>query len=552
MSKENEYIECPHCGHVNPPGTQLCQSCGLLINDDYDKKKIKDVMRYDGSAVRSKVKSSSLFDKIWIFFTSIRNGVIIIALIAIASAIGTILPQEYFIPVGVDAADYYKEHYGTFGTLYYNLGFHNLYSSWWFLLLNAMLALSIIAASIDRGVPLFKSLKNQGVKKHPSYYKRQRIYLHNEEASKDDVESLVKDLEKKRYKVRKEENSYLLEKGRLSRYGPYINHTGLIILLIGSMLRFFPGMYLDELVYAPEGETVKLPGTDSKYYIKNDEFIIDTYDKDAGTVFDKSLENQEALASNYQTNITFYENETSDIVGSEPELKEVDRAEIKVNHPFKFDGYHLYQSSFDNSAMKSMTFEIQDDDGNVISEPFEINLKDPEEEFTIKGTDNTDFDIRLRAYAPDFLEIGSNGGLISQTPVPRNPAFIFEVKDNDNNEEYSLIQIQDTTEITEDNMYNVKFVSMENEMSSVLTLKKDKTLFLIASGFIIFLIGVFIGSYVNHRRIWINSDNGLTLAAHTNRNYYSISKEINEILEKRNLGEVVDSDSKVHDERMKG
>ena len=101
-------------------------------------------------------------------------------------------------------------------------------------------------------------------------------------------------------------------------------------------------------------------------------------------------------------------------------------------------------------------------------------------------------------------------------------------------------------------MYNVKFVSMENEMSSVLTLKKDKTLFLIASGFIIFLIGVFIGSYVNHRRIWINSDNGLTLAAHTNRNYYSISKEINEILEKRNLGEVVDSDSKVHDERMKG
>src|SRR5699024_11326551 len=87
-----------------------------------------------------------------------------------------------------------------------------------------------------------------------------------------------------------------------------------------------------------EGETVKLPGTDSKYYIKNDEFIIDTYDKDGGTVFDKSLENQEALASNYQTNITFYENETSDIVGSEPELKEVDRAEIKVNHPFKFDG----------------------------------------------------------------------------------------------------------------------------------------------------------------------------------------------------------------------
>src|SRR5699024_12866550 len=106
MSKENEYIECPHCGHVNPPGTQLCQACGLLINDDYDKKKIKDVMRYDGCAVRSKVKSSSLFDKNWIFFTSILNGVIIIPIIFITSAIGTILPQEDFITVGDDAAYY--------------------------------------------------------------------------------------------------------------------------------------------------------------------------------------------------------------------------------------------------------------------------------------------------------------------------------------------------------------------------------------------------------------------------------------------------------------
>src|SRR5699024_12706368 len=95
----------------------------------------------------------------------------------------------------------------------------------------------------------------------------------------------------------------------------FINLLVLIIVLIGSILRFFTGMYLYDIVYAQEGETVKLPGTDSKYYINNDVFIIDTYDKDAGTVFDKSLENQEALASNYQTNITFYENETSDIVG---------------------------------------------------------------------------------------------------------------------------------------------------------------------------------------------------------------------------------------------
>ena len=172
-NSENKEIICSHCGHVNPPGTQLCQSCGKMINENYDKKKIKDLMRYDGSAVRSKVKSKSIFDKIWNFFTSIKVGVTIIAIIAIAAAIGTILPQEYFIPLGADPLEHYTERYGTFGMLYYKLGFTELYSSWWFVLLNGMLALSIIAASVDRGVPLYKSLKNQRAKKHDSFFRRQ-------------------------------------------------------------------------------------------------------------------------------------------------------------------------------------------------------------------------------------------------------------------------------------------------------------------------------------------------------------------------------------------
>src|SRR5699024_1652701 len=287
-----------------------------MINEDYDKNKIKDVMRYDGSAVRSKVKSQSIFDKIWIFFTSIRNGVIIIALIAIAASIGTILPQQYFIPIGVDPQTYYSDNYGTFGLIYYKFGFHNLYSSWWFVLLNAMLALSIIAASVDRGVPLYKSLKNQRAKKHPSFFKRQRITLNSETADSEAVDKIIDGLKSKRYKLTEDGPHLLFEKGRLSRWGPYINHTGLIILLIGSMLRFFPGMYIDEILYVPEGETVEVPTTDNKYYIKNEKFIIDTYEKDSGSVFDESLAMQGDLASNYQTNITFYENLSSDVVGS--------------------------------------------------------------------------------------------------------------------------------------------------------------------------------------------------------------------------------------------
>lgn len=50
--------------------------------------------------------------------------------------------------------------------------------------------------------------------------------------------------------------------------GPYVNHIGLIIFLIGAMLRFVPGMYVDETLWVREGETAQIPGTDGKYYLK--------------------------------------------------------------------------------------------------------------------------------------------------------------------------------------------------------------------------------------------------------------------------------------------
>ncbi|KIH71930.1 cytochrome c biogenesis protein ResB [Salinicoccus roseus] len=530
---ELKEIKCESCGHVNPPGTQLCQSCGKMINSDYDKNKIKDLMRYDGSAVRSKTKSKSIFDKIWIFFTSIKVGVSIILAIAIAASIGTIFPQEYFIPLGVDPAEYYQENYGTLGYLYYSLGFHNLYSSWWFLILNGMLALSIIAASIDRGVPLFKSLSKQRVKKHDSFFRRQRLFLNTDRP--DDTGRLIDAFSKKRYKVRQEGDNYLLEKGRLSRYGPYINHTGLIILLFGSMLRFFPGMYVDEIVHIPEGETEELPTTEGQYYVKNEAFSLDTYDEDAGEVFNEALSSNTMLISNYQTDITFYENNSADIVGSSPDLEAVDEYSIRVNHPYRFGSYELYQSSYDNSQLKSMTFRLEDADGNTIGDNFTVNLGDPESSYDIaEGVS-----VNMRAYSPDFLEIDDNGTLVSATPVPRNPAFVFEVDDGEESE-LSLLQIMNSTDITQDNDYSIRFVEAEEHIATVLTLKKDLTIPFIATGFIIFLIGLFTGSYINHRRIWIKADDNLTLAAHTNKNYFGMKREINEILESNGLGAVND------------
>ncbi|GGB05403.1 cytochrome c biogenesis protein ResB [Macrococcus hajekii] len=511
------------CGHHNPPGTQLCQNCGRLINDDYDKKKTTDLMRYDGSAVRSKTKNKTLIDKIWNFFASVKTGVTLLVLTIIAAALGSIMPQEYFIPANQDPAVFYREKYGSIGYLYHRLGMDNLYTSWWFLILLGLVAFSIIAASIDRGVPLFKSLRNQSVKKHPTFLKRQRLTA---ELERPDLDAIQQSLENKRYKVRREGHALLAEKGRLSRYGPYINHLGLIILLAGGMLRFVPALYYDGAVAVIEGQTKAVPGTDKQYYVRNDQFILEHYEASSksNTESMKADASMNKIAKNYETKLTLFENTNEAIPGAQPELKQVDTGSIRVNHPFKFDHFELYQNSYDQSLLKSMTFKLVDvSTHKEVGQQFTVNLDEPADTYTVSD----DIAVKLRNYAPDFDKVEANGTLATKTPNTVNPAFVFEVDEQNAKPEYSLIKIRASQDITPDNQYAIKFVSAENHTMTYLNVKKDLTLPILFTGFSIFLAGLAVGSYINHRRIWINDSQ---LAAHTSKNYFGLKKELDTIL----------------------
>src|SRR3954454_6173582 len=126
-------VRC-ECGHINPVGTVLCEACGRMIADNQDENKLLD-MRYEGSARRSQTYNKSVIDKVWNFFSSVKVGVSLIVIALVASSIGTIFPQEAYIPSTVSASEHYEQEYGILGELYYLLGFHNLYSSWWYLLI---------------------------------------------------------------------------------------------------------------------------------------------------------------------------------------------------------------------------------------------------------------------------------------------------------------------------------------------------------------------------------------------------------------------------------
>ncbi|MEK4228914.1 cytochrome c biogenesis protein ResB [Solibacillus sp. FSL H8-0538] len=526
------------CGHENPVGTKLCAKCGRPLTEEEKGKKLVD-MRYDGIAIRSKTYNKSIIDKVWNFFSSVKVGIALILINLIAASIGTILPQEFYVSVSseTEKAAYYEDIYGSFGKLYYELGLSNLYTSWWFQILVGMLGISIIIASLDRGIPLHKSLKNQRVKRHVSFMKRQRVVAEGPVTVEgEDTLSLVEQKMKAlKYNVRREDKALLAERGRFARYGPYINHVGLIVFLLGIMLRLLPGFYIDESMWLREGETRAIPGMEG-YFLESEKFILDTYDNDPQG--EQLKQGVNVVAKNFQTNVLLYKQKEGAVAGQTDDLEEVKDYEIRVNHPLKEDGYAIYQMDYRLNELKAMIFELTNKETGESLGQINIDLTNPKDEY-ILGDETK---VQLMSYYPDFSGF-EEGVPQTATAIPNNPAFIFKMITPDKPKgETSFVAIKQTLEPSGENVYKMKFANVETRSMSGLTVRKDKTLSVLIIGGIIFMLGVVIGSYWNHRRIWVEQleDGTLRLAAHTNKNWFSIKKDLDSITEFAHLPQYVD------------
>lgn len=527
-------IKC-QCGHENPFGTVLCEKCGRPMTEEAKKSEVVD-MRYEGSARRSQTYKRSIIDKIWNFFSSVKIGVSIIIAVLATSAIGTLFPQKFYVPVNQDSPAellaYYERLYGFIGTLYYKLGFYDMYNSWWFKILIGMLGTSIIIASVDRVIPLYKSLKKQRTKRHTSFMNRQRVY--GAGLSGDVDSSLAKaeeKLKKMKYNVKTEDGAILAEKNRFSRWGPYVNHTGLIIFLFGVLLRGIPGFYVDQTMWIREGELRSIPGAPG-YFLENKDFSIETYSKEeANEVFGEAIDRVGTIVKSFQTDVSLYKNNEDSLPGS-TDIEHVKDYPIIVNKPLKFDGYNVFQMDYRLDELKSMTMQLIEKKTGKSFGQFTIELDDPEGVYELNDGARVD----LIGYYADYDGV-EDGEPVSKSPIPNNPAFIFNmITPEKPNGEKSFVAIRQTLE-TQENAYQVKFVSAETRDISGLTIRKDKTLYILLLGGIIFMIGVIQGSYWNHRRIWIQKGKGdeLLIAAHTNKNWFSLKKELDTVKEYADL-----------------
>ncbi|AKG35448.1 cytochrome c biogenesis protein ResB [Paenibacillus durus] len=533
------------CGHQNPAATVLCEACGKPLLDNTDSGDPLE-MRYDGMARRSQKANPGVVDRVWNFFSSVKIAIYLIVLMLLGSTLGTIFPQESTF-LNIDPSTYYKQRYGTAGEIYYRLGLSHTYESWWFITLLVMIGASLVICSLDRVLPLYKALKRQNIRKHRRFLTRQKVVLVRKIAEDSDawVAGAVQPLKKQGYRVMTDGSALLAEKHRFSRWGPYIIHIGLIIFLLAVLARGLPGLNMDQHLAFPQGDIIHIP--DTSYYLENEKFTVEFYKDEE---MPEEFRGKKVLPKLYETKAVLYEC-TADCgdPSKEPKLTKVALHAIQVNDPLSYKGMKAYQFDYDlTPVLRSVTPKLVNSATGESYGSFKLEMKNSQRRFAAGP-----YTLELKE---KYMEFGLNeeGQPISKSPYPNAPAFLFLIKGPNlppGGEQYFYFPKQnDKAEFQQDAINDKlggagRFLELEvgdmsgvdfSESTSYLNLRVDRAMPFVWTGAGIVMLGLVLGFYWQHRRIWLTVDGGeLTLGAHTNKNWFGLRREVKAFLEKMNI-----------------
>lgn len=265
----------------------------------------------------------------------LRLAIVLLLVIALFSISGT------FIEQGRSLAFYqqnYPENPALFGFLTWKwilgLGLDHVYSTWWFLALLVLFGTSLTACTFTRQFPALKAARRWKFYDKPRNFEKLALSTELETGS---LSSLTPLLEKRNYKVFREDNTLYARKGLIGRIGPIFVHASMLIILAGAIWGSLTGFFAQEMV--PSGKA---------FAVRN---IIE-----AGPLAQPHVPKDWGLRVNrFWIDYTpegeidqFY----SDLSVINLQGQELDRQTIHVNKPLRYGGVTFYQTNWDISAVK--------------------------------------------------------------------------------------------------------------------------------------------------------------------------------------------------------
>ena len=286
---------------------------------------------------------------------SLRTGIILLILVGIASAAGTVILQRPATDPSQMAEVYSPQTLRILDAA----GFTDLYHSWWYLSLLGLLAISIIIVSLDRFPNAWRFYSRPYRRTDPSF--RAVLPLHKTVPISDAAQALdtaesvlgKHGLKAERI-VDRDEVSLYAEKHRFAVLAVYVVHTSLLLIMAGGIidgiwgykgyLALVPGEPAVTQVELRDGSIHKLP-----FALRCD-----------GAGQENYTGEYRMMPKRWWSNL---------VVLQKGQVKE--RKQIAVNDPLVFSGIRFYQSSYGMSgqlknAKLAMVFGEETTPKNVV------------------------------------------------------------------------------------------------------------------------------------------------------------------------------------------
>ncbi len=471
---------------------------------------------------RDDTDKKPFLDRLWDFFASVRLAIVLFALIAVSSIIGTVIEQN--APAEKNIIVLKRLVGDSLAPAFYRIleaaGFMDMYRSWWFVTLLMLFAINLIVCSLER-LPRILRLMREPIRpldsdKRNFPIKKVLRVKGSPEELREEVLKVVKAIGVKAENSPLKDGGYQLygQSGNWSRLGVYITHLSILIIMIGAVIGIFFGFkgflnlpegYTSDVAYARDGTPHPLG-----FSVRCDDFEVEFY-------------GMSEMPKDYKSWLTVIKNG-----------REVMRKVIEVNEPLKYGGYTFYQSSYGMVPNARGIFILKLTGPGMKTETVFKRLG---ETFQIPGTNIIGY---IKDYSP-ALAFDRNGNPYTYTDMMNNPAVYVEFKEGDKIKYAGWILKRFPRTWTLPDGNRVEFVDYWGVQYTGLQVRKDPGVWVVYLGCIIMAIGLYVAFFMSHKRVWVfvtrdGKESAITLLATANKNRGALERKIEASLKRLQRG----------------
>ena len=425
-----------------------------------------------------------MFKFLYDIFSSVKLAIVLLLTLAVTSIVGTIVEQQQ------DPEKYLREYGETTYKILKFLGFTDVYHSWWYIALLTLLALNLIVCSIKRLPKIWKVAMEPRKTLPPGYEKGLRVSSAiTLQASISEIkEKLIEILKERRYKVevsKEDENEVHIfaDKNVFARFGVYIVHLGVLIVLIGGLttaifgfrgyMNLAEGTSSNLVSFFSGPKIVELP-----FYVRCNKFKIDFYPS--------------GMPKAYISDLSIFENG-----------REILRKTIEVNHPLKYEGIYFYQASYGQGEafLKIVSPKGEKIVGVAFGQPVKLGKDTYLKIVSIDGNTMT--------IGIEFI----HNGKVQEGAI--KPFVLYRVPGT--NKSFAMVDFKPV-------------------FYTGLQVSKDPGTWIVWLGSIVLILGLIVAFFISHRRVWARIEKKgenkarLVIGGLANKATESLARELEEVL----------------------